>query len=348
MQLKTVPEDFIVVEVAKHDVKEEGPYALIELTKRGLSTEKVLSEIADSLGVPRRFLGYAGAKDARALTKQYITVKIERSDVLERLKRFKRNGIVIRFVGFLDEPLRLGMLERNRFEIVVRKLGDEALVERNKVPNYFDEQRFSVANAEIGKLLIKGDFAGAARRIIETDSEVAPRMQEHLSLKPNDAITALRHVPRNILLMYVHSYQSLLWNEVLTAHIKRSDPAAVDVDGPVPIAVPSIDLPDVSIPLFGFGTQSDPAFASLYETILAREGLVPRDFVVRSLPFLTVEGDERDAFFPVEDLEIGLREPDDIHQGSEKQRLTFTLPKGCYATMVVKVLYRVGRVQGER
>ena len=38
MQLKTIPEDFIVVEQSRHDVLEKGPYLLLEMTKRNITT----------------------------------------------------------------------------------------------------------------------------------------------------------------------------------------------------------------------------------------------------------------------------------------------------------------------
>jgi tRNA pseudouridine13 synthase len=347
MQLKTVPEDFIVVEVANHKLSDSGHYAVVELTKRNLSTERALSMIADSLQVQRRFVGYAGAKDARALTKQYISVKIEDPVVVERIKKFKRDNVVLRFLGYVHEPIGLGNLEKNRFEIVCRKLTSEKISALNNIPNYFDEQRFSKANAEIGKLILQGELKKAVERIIETDTVMEERLKAALEKNPNDAVSALRLLPKNILLMYVHAYQSLLFNEVLTEHIKNTDKDAILVEGPVPIMVPSKDLPNVEIPIFGFGTERDPMFGQLYETILEREGLEARDFVVRSLPFLTVEGGERGAFFKIENLEIRERTKDDIFEDCEKQRLSFTLPKACYATMVVKELFKVGRVLGE-
>jgi tRNA pseudouridine13 synthase len=344
MQLKTIPEDFVVAEVARHEVRPQGQYALVEMTKRNMSTERALAEVADFMGVPRRFVGYAGTKDSRALTKQFITVKTV--DV-ERIKKLRRDNIVLRHIGFVDEPIGLGMLEANRFEIVIRKMRSEALHELTSIPNYFDEQRFSTANAEIGKLIIAGEYLKAAQRIIGTAHDVAPQMQEHLERRPNDAVSALRIVPKHTLLMYVHAYQSLLWNEVLARYVSSLDAMAIAIDGPVRITAPSKELGPVDIPIFGFGTEEHPVFGKWYAEILEREGIEPRDFVVRALPFLSVEGSTRPGFFRVGDFHAGPREPDEMNPGFEKQRLTFTLPKSCYATMAIKVLYRVGRVQGE-
>lgn len=346
MQLKSTPEDFIVVEIANHELS-DGPYALFELTKRNLSTERAIAEVADYAGIQRRFIGYAGAKDSRALTKQYVSIKADEV-LVERLKKMNRNSIVLRYLGRTPSQLGLGMLAKNRFEITARMLKEENLHPLTSIPNYFDEQRFSVANAQIGKLIIKSEYLKAVQLIMDTDREIAPKMSEYLETRPNDAVSALRFVPRNILLMYVHAYQSLLWNEVLSRYIKEQDAGAVDIDGPVKITVPSKELGAIDVPVFGFGTEDDPVFGKWYGEILMREDLEPRDFVVRSLPFLTVEGGSRQGFFQLENFEAGPREPDELNPGFEKQRLTFTLPKACYATMAIKVLYRVGRVQGEK
>jgi len=349
MQLKSIPEDFIVVEIATHTVKEEGPYALFEMTKRNLSTERAITMFSDALGIPRKHVGYAGNKDSRAVTRQHISIKIESPDTLTRLKAYdKPPMLLLRFLGFIRDPLGLGMLEKNRFEIVARAIATEEARPLIAIPNYFDEQRFSVANARIGKFLVQKEYGAAARLIMETDEHAEARIRNVLDERPNDAITALRLLPKNQVLIYVHAYQSLLWNEVLTKYILHLDSAATHIDGAVPITVPSKDLPQARIPIFGFGTESEPLFGQWYEEILAREGLVPRDFVDRSLSFLTVEGGGRDAFFTIEALDIGPLEEDELHPGAKKQRLSFILPKSCYATMVTKCLYRVGNLRGEQ
>jgi tRNA pseudouridine13 synthase len=346
MQIKTVPEDFIVKEIASHDVKESGPYLLLELTKRNTTTERALSAIADAFRLQRKQIGFAGTKDARALTKQYITIRADAS-LAERIKKIHVQNAALRFLGFVQEPLTLGLLEKNSFEIVVRKIDHEKIHPISMIPNFYDEQRFSSANADIGRHIIKSEFKEAVELILRTGTDVDDRIRQHLDSKQNDYITALRMIPKSILLLYVHAYQSLLFNEVLAAYIRLHDPNAIEVPGPVPFCVPTKEIPAAAIPIFGFGTDPDPVFGPLYEKILAREGLEPRDFVVRSLPFLTVEGGVRDAFFAVEDLVIGEREDDNLHPGYMRQRLAFTLSKGCYATMVIKCLYRVGFISGD-
>src|SRR4051812_10986970 len=106
MQLKTIPEDFVVTEKARHDIKESGPYLLVELSKRNLSTERALSLLADALHLQRKALGYAGAKDARALTRQYVSIRGDDS-LIERIKKLRHNQFSVRVLGYLGEPLGL-------------------------------------------------------------------------------------------------------------------------------------------------------------------------------------------------------------------------------------------------
>jgi tRNA pseudouridine13 synthase len=346
MQLKTIPEDFIVVEIARHETAPEGRYLLLEMTKRNLTTERALSLLTESLGAQRNNIGYAGTKDARAVTRQNVTIKAF-PGIVERIQALRRDNPAVRVLGFVQEPIGLGMLEKNRFEIVVRKITTERAQPLQTIPNYFDEQRFSRMNTRIGELLIKKDFVGAAKAIISTDPLGAEQIREHLEKKPTDGVTALRFIPKNTLLLYAHAYQSALWNEALTKYILAQDPEATHVDGPVPFLVPTHDLENVAIPLVGFGTTLEPPFDAWYNEILAREELTTRDFVVKALPFLSLEGGQRDAFFAVENLEIGELQDDEINPCCKKQRLSFVLPKSCYATLVVKVLYRTGDISGK-
>ncbi len=347
MQLKTIPEDFIVVEQAHNILVPQGPFVLIEMTKRNLTTERALSMIAERLDLPRRFIGYAGTKDTRALTKQYVTVKAS-SLAISRLQNFTRENLVIRVLGHVQEPLGLGMLESNRFEIVVRQMHNEKISAITKIPNFFDEQRFSTANVDIGRLILKKNYLEAAHLIITTDPYAASKMKEYLDERSTDGVGALRLVPKHVLLMYVHAYQSHLFNIVLTRYILSQDSNAVTVLGPVEITVPTKDLQDISIPIVGYGTALVEPFASWYAELLDHDGLEERDFVVRSIPFLSSEGGARDAFFAISSLIVNPVEDDDIHSGCKKQSLSFVLPKGCYATMVIKCLYREGDLRGEK
>jgi tRNA pseudouridine13 synthase len=346
MQLKTTPEDFVVVELPLREPKGEGEYLVVELAKRNTTTERAVSELARALELPRKAMGYAGAKDSRALTRQRVTIRAS-DTIKDRIARLRPSAWSVRVLGRDFEPLALGLLAGNRFEIVVRDLAaEERITPVASFPNYFDEQRFSTANVRIGRYILQGEYKEAAALVIQTDPDAASRMREHLASHPNDSVSALKLTPRHILLMYVHAYQSYLYNEVLSRWIKTKDPDAILVTGPVPILVPHQELAIESIPMVGFDSDLVEPFARWYAELLAADNLTQRDFVVRAIPFLTLEGTTRRSAVPITGLEIGAREPDELHPDREKQRVTFSLPKGAYATLAIKCLYRTGDVRG--
>lgn len=343
MHIKQVPEDFIVDEIASYDILDEGRYLLVCLKKRNMTTERAISHLARRLGLPRKAISYAGTKDSRAVTSQHVSIQ-NRQGVKGRLSSAGDDQVTVRLLGCLREPIGLGMLDGNMFTITCRGLENERIKIIPTVPNYFDEQRFSTANARIGRLLVHERFSEAVDLILKTDPGVRGRMESHLLERKNDAVGALRLIPRNVLLMYVHAFQSELYNRILSMHILKHDPDATVLDGPIRIVVPGKSVPQVSIPLIGFDTALSGQIGAWAEEILREEGLCPRDFVTRSIPHLTLEGTLRDAFIVPQDISISDREPDELNEGFEKQAISFSLPSGAYATIVVKCFYGTGEI----
>ena len=80
--------------------------------------------------------------------------------------------------------------------------------------NYYDDQRFGIKkdNHIIGKLFIKKQFKEAATLFITRDHYPYTKAKKYLETHLNDYIGTLRILPRKLLLMFVHAYQSWLWN----------------------------------------------------------------------------------------------------------------------------------------
>lgn len=121
-------------------------------------------------------LTYAGTKDKRARTTQWVCIRRRDPAVVIRAARRLRNLTVGNFT-FRDQPLKLGLLKGNRFRIALRQIGaDEVTVneamEQFKTTgfiNYYGLQRFGnhseCPTHEIGLALLKADFK-LVRRII--------------------------------------------------------------------------------------------------------------------------------------------------------------------------------------
>lgn len=342
MILKHIPEDFIVEEIPLKDWDDAGPYAVFKLIKRDLNTEKAIEIISKRFHIPHNDIKYSGTKDRHAYTTQYISIPSRNN--IDKIS-LDEDNLKLQHVGFTDAPLSLGTLKGNRFIIIVREITrDEltALRSNNRysdnfiVPNYFDEQRFSTNNYNIGLCILKKDYKSAVRYMCESSDAYADIVRIYLAANPNDYVGALRHIPKKILLMLIHSVQSFIFNEALSKILSEYASEKAILHKVLPYSLGSLiyyDNPSTydcsmeTLQLVGFDTaDSDHHIKKLLEDI----GLTPRDFIIKAIPDLSVEGTTRECFVDVKNLDIKIL--------NDRAIIEFELPKGAYATNVIKAL----------
>lgn len=126
--LRGRPEDFRVDEIPAYGADGvEDRHLLFCLTKRGLTTEMAVGDLARHCGLPRAAFGVAGLKDRDAVTTQWVSAPVEAATALAALDR---PDLRVEKTKPHSHKLRRGHLRGNRFEIVVRDLAcdvDEAL-----------------------------------------------------------------------------------------------------------------------------------------------------------------------------------------------------------------------------
>ncbi len=344
--VKKIPEDFVVRELSKPVDFLGGPYSYFWMRKRNVSTQDALQQVARSLRVHENDIGIAGSKDKHAQTEQLISVRssIERDvDVSD--------DISLEFRGRARAPLSLGELLGNKFDITIRDMApDEVeLVGKNAklleelgfmLPNYFDEQRFSTANIELGIELLKKRYPGAVHLLEEhAPRRVADVLREYRQREPHDFVGALRLVPRRLLMLYVHSVQSHIFNEMVSG-ILESHGKCVHVSySRGEFLFPRTDVPQHQVPLAGFGVEvADETIASLLRENLARHNLIAEDFINRSLPHLSAEGLLRPLLMEVRSVRIAPPKEDELDLSKKKIQISFELDSGSYATIVLKFL----------
>jgi len=294
MKLKQTPEDFIVVEKTNIPKKKQGEYLYFWLTKKNYETVKSIQTLAKKLYLPSRKIGFAGNKDKKAITTQLCSIPEKYES---RLKNLKIKDLKIEIYGKGDKGLALGDLEGNNFKITIRDI-KKAPKKKTSFINFFGEQRFSKNNAKIGKLLVNKQFMKAAKLMTH------PEIDEYLKMHPTNPIQAIRTVHKKTLKIYIHSYQSLLWNEMAKTSKEKI------------------------IPIIGFSTETKGI-----EDILKKEKIIPRDFIFPQFKELTSHGTERERIVKVKNLKIGK-----LQKG--KITIEFFLPKGSYATEFIKILFR--------
>jgi tRNA pseudouridine13 synthase len=328
-KLKQIPEDFIVKEIKRLDLS-SGRFAYVKVRKKLRNTLDVVREISKQLGIKDKKVGFAGSKDKHAITEQYFSIEGIKED---KIKLLDIENVWIEFIGYGKNPISLGNLEGNEFEIVVRNLDSVNVKEISFVANYFDEQRFSVNNAGIGKHLIKKEFSDACKLIDDF------RMKRYLEEHTKDYIGALKKIPSRLLRMYVNAYQSYLWNETLAKYLDTFK--SVEVDYSLGKFVFVSEKLDLKVPLIGFDTEfNDDKIKEIVNSLMEKEGISFDDFVIKQIPELSREGELRNAFIDLKEFKFGYVEEDDLNIGKKKVKVSFILGKGSYATMVVRKLFK--------
>jgi len=251
-RIKEEPDDFQVDEIPLYQACGEGEHLYLEVEKRGVTTFETVKRLARALGVAERDMGYAGLKDERALTRQFISVP---GISPERAMGLDLEGIRILSARRHRNKLRIGHLAGNRFRVRIRETVPGALdhaldslhvLEQIGVPNRFGEQRYgALGNSHlIGRAILRADFEEASRQVIGDPEvisndrwrlaaeafrqdrferalqEFPPRFHSERRLI-QDLMAgktwrqAVFGLPRKLLRLYLSAYQSSLFDRVV-------------------------------------------------------------------------------------------------------------------------------------
>lgn len=255
-------------------------------------------------------------------------------------------------------------------------------------PNFFGVQRFGSVRPithVVGRHIVHGEFRQAVEAYVANpiegedpeSYEVRTALREtgdiqtalrtypksysfekailnHLAAHPNDHVGALRQLPFNLLMMFVHGYQSYLFNRILSERMRRGLPIHEPVAGDLVLPADKRGLPDrertidvtcdnlervaqrcregkawVSGILFG----SKPEFAGgepgqIEKEIVASEGLRPEDFIIPEIPRISSKGTRREILAPIRSLQATMVD-DRLHVNAE-------LTRGAYATCLLR------------
>lgn len=203
-RIKSVTDDFQVREILENNhvcspdsLAEDlpgvtGQYLHFVIQKTGRNWLDVSRKLCNRLGVSVRDLGYAGIKDANAVTWQRISVYTPSPEKVLRRKDGLPKGLCVICHAFRRRRVELGAHLGNEFHVRIRDADLSAIDSIREwvgdspmIPNYFGLQRFGVhrsLNQEYGKMLLNGklhelvtqlasvpeeSWSGTERRIID-------------------------------------------------------------------------------------------------------------------------------------------------------------------------------------
>ncbi len=258
--LRQEPADFCVEEVPLYEPCGEGEHLYLTVEKTGLTTFQLISQLARALDCPEREIGYAGLKDARAVTRQTLSIPQRRPRDVAGLEL---PGVSILAARSHRNKLRLGHLAGNRFRIRLHDVGPQAgqrashilaVLAARGVPNRFGAQRYgSLGNSHlVGKALLADDYPAAVDAIIGdpesirhpgwqaaaqawrdgNPGEALHRLPRHCQPErrlleallagrsPRQAVLAM---PRKLLRLYLSACQSALFDRLVDGRLDALD-----------------------------------------------------------------------------------------------------------------------------
>ena len=255
-RIKASAEDFRVEEIPLYPPCGEGEHLYLDVEKTGLTTFDLLQQLARAFGVRERELGYAGLKDARATTRQTISVP---GVSAERALAVTLPGVRILSARHHRNKLRTGHLAGNRFVIRIREVRPDAaemaldilhVLADLGVPNRFGPQRYGVLGNShlVGRALLRGEYEEGLRQVLGTPEAIGnPRWRQaaeafatgdldgalaalpgrfrderrmlQLLQDGSSPREALLSLPRKLLRLYLSAYQAHLFDRLVTMRL---------------------------------------------------------------------------------------------------------------------------------
>ena len=395
-------EDFYVEEIPLSMPSGEGPNTWFLIEKIGRDTLDVTMDIAQILHIDRKRMGFAGMKDKRAVTRQWLCIS---NFEAENIKKFQDKLYNVKILKIMqnEKKLRIGQLIGNKFRILIRDSYDQLVdVETAKevlaelvlrgVPNYYGWQRFGKNRPNthiVGKMLLENDLKKVVDAYIGNPYPQEPEhikevremyddgnMEEALQSMPKgmryekmmlktllkeikkqkvenvDSLDeksykkAIESLPKPLKRMFVHAYQSYLFNKAVSERTKQGIDKYIEgdiiIDNKEHLVHEIGDDINKRIKDFEFHPTA-PLFGSkvplaggklgkMEQKILEDEGVTLEDFKVPKMPKLGSHGLRRAIRFKIWDTSV---------KSTNKGILAeFSIPKGCYATAVLREIMK--------
>ena len=323
MQIKTVPEDFIVEELPLYEPSGIGIHTFFSIRKKNVSTFEAIRRIAKAVGVNTRYIGYAGLKDKNAVTTQVLSLEgVSPAQILA----LELPAVEVLWAKPHPHKLRVGHLRGNRFKITLREMESCSRLFAQKVlprlaeegvPNRFGPQRFGQNNDShlIGKALVQGEWETALSYLLADETmllgEVGQRAQK--AVEQRLLMKAIGCIPHRLRKLFLSAYQAYLFNSYLQQRIfalgqliegdiaiKHSNGAPFLVDN-LEVEQARADTFEISPsgPIFGYKMKQPAGEGKAMEaTLLTAENVEPDAF--RKVTGIRLPGTRRPLRMPIE------------------------------------------------
>ncbi|NBR05449.1 MAG: tRNA pseudouridine(13) synthase TruD [Planctomycetes bacterium] len=304
----------------------------------------------DFSGIVVKYLGLISCPyDSSHITGNRFEVIIRniKSEHAKKTEKVVNDLPSIGIPNYFDDQ-RFGSITSLKTEFIAKKMiiGDfeQALKMALTLPYVHDNK---AAKKEKALLIQKwGDWAGLIKTLPRGHSR---SIVQYLSLNPQDFKGASERLRPELGGIYVTAYQSYLWNNILARWIKfyftEQDIFLIKLKlGSYPVVRFASNakikmMEEIFIPLPSSRlkmTEDDPFFKIINDVMVA-EGLTLEEMKIPGTRKLFFSKGERKAFYFPTNIHYELFD-DQFNKGKNAVRIGFDLPKGAYATLLVKCL----------
>ena len=376
MKIKQRPEDFVVVELANVELSKTGPFSVYRLVKWDVGTIEAVRALTTAWKLPYNAASFAGLKDRHARTEQMISIRggPERSyeGSTFRAEYRGRSREAVSRAGLLGNRFEIVVRD-------VDGAPDLDPLKRWGVPNYFDDQRFGSLRGTdgefVGGALVRGELEKALKLAIASPSPEDRKKEreqkelirdrwgdwaalakelpkgperdvvEYLSNRPGAFGFAFERLDFDLKVLIVSAYQSWLWNRTLAA-LLRTLPDTFEADYAAGRHVfwrtlseaDDARIERLGVPMIAPGVKLEGESGDAARSVLAEEKVEQRQFRLKKLGGTFFGKGVRKARVKPERL-TSSEGPDELNRGRRKVTLSFQLPRGSYATVLLKRLF---------
>lgn len=158
-RIKAKYSDFLVTEELGFDLDGQGEHVCLQIQKRNVSTAEVAKLLAVVCNVPRSSVGYCGMKDRIGECTQWFSIKTSEIP-RDFFRSIENDSIKLVDLTRNRKKLRIGSHRWNHFSLLLRECEGRSAdfetrlrqIKAKGAPNYFGPQRFGYAMGNVWEL----------------------------------------------------------------------------------------------------------------------------------------------------------------------------------------------------
>jgi tRNA pseudouridine13 synthase len=384
VKLRERNEDFQVEEIIDlGDIRSEpceGCVPVYRVEKRGIDTPHMARVMSERL---KSNVNFGGLKDKKAYAIQYLSARSARAEsphlVEHQLFRAERVGFSPRPIAKRSiAGNRFKLVLRSVQQDIITSIEDAfARCRERAIPNFYGYQRFGLRGMvthRVGREIVKRNFQEAVRILVcdpregegpsvrearelsnmgryeealtlfTESQDIERKVLQRMVQRKDDFLGGLRSVPIQVRRLFVHAYQSYLFNLTLSRAVASAteigrarngdnwsavDARQLNAEGVHGAREPVVDGSIPLVQLVGYSFRDyGSRFDLITRDVLKEERVEPKLFYIKEAEEMSSEGGFRHAPLLATNLQCRL--------DGDSAALDFSLGRGEYATSLLR------------